>query len=168
MTDEPTDVGKLSAGTVTALGILHRPDGTRSFLPGHTASVSHGSYAMLRLSPVAAETADVLRELAPVLDPADEPALQAFGLILVQLKAAAAALEQASAEGRREDLLNLSRDARGWTTSALKFAESFGMTPRARVALGLDLVRGKAATLTLTRLVQMADADTDNDQEKTT
>ncbi len=167
MTDR-LDAGEVvSAGTVSAKGVRHLPDGFCTLVPGNTASITHGSYAVLRLSPVAAETADVLRELAPVLDVADEPALQAFGLILEQLKAAAAALELASAEGRREDVRYLSRDARGWTMTALKYAESFGMTPRARVALGLDLVRGRAATLTLTRLAAMADADTDELEQTT-
>ncbi len=140
----------VSAGTVSAKGVRHLPDGFCTLVPGNTASITHGSYAVLRLSPVAAETADVLRELAPVLDVADEPALQAFGLILEQLKAAASALEQASAEDRRADLLHLSRDARGWTMTALKYAEQFGMTPRARVALGLDLVRARDLTADLT------------------
>ncbi len=157
-------------GTVTAYtgrGGAARGYSWPTATAGNTIAMTHGSYAVLALSPVAAETADVLREMVPVYDVADEPALQAFGLILEQLKAAAAALELASAEGRREDALALSRDARGWLTSALKYSEQFGMTPRSRVALGLDLVRGRAATLTLTRLAAMADAD-DNDQETTT
>ncbi len=163
MNTDPND----GMGTVTSLGVRHLPDGRRTFTHGHTASVSHGSYAVIALSPAAGEMADVLREMVPIFDVADEPSLQAFGMVMVQLRAASAALELATAEGRREDALKLSRDARGWLTSALKFSESFGMTPRSRVALGLDLVRGRAATLTLTRLAQMADADTDELEQTT-
>jgi len=133
--------------------------GLRRFAEGNASAVRHRAYARLQLSAAAAETADTLRSLVVVYDDADEAALQAFGMVLEQSKAAAAALEQATAEGRREDALRLSQDARGWLGVALKYADAFGMTPRSRVALGLDLVRGQAASLTLTRLARLADAE---------
>lgn len=124
------------------------------FAPGNQVAAKHGAYARLRLSDAAAETADELRPLLVVYSEADEPSLQAFGLVLEQMKAAAGALE--GAESRKEKL-RLSQDARGCALAALRYAESFGLTPRSRVALGLDLVRGQQATLTLTRLAAMAD-----------
>jgi hypothetical protein len=120
------------------------------------AAVRHGAYAHLQLSEKAGETTEVLRELLPVYQESDEPLLQAFGYVLEQLKAAAGALE--SAEGR-EERLRLSQDARGWTLAALRYGEHFAMTPRARTALGLDLVRGEATRLTVTRLAQLAEEE---------
>ncbi|MGE0026872.1 MAG: hypothetical protein AB7O78_09870 [Thermoleophilia bacterium] len=141
------------AGTVTATGVRHLPDGRRTFVERNTAGVRHSAYAVLALTPAAAEMADTLRELVPVYDAADEPALQAFAMVMVRVRAASAALEQAEPG----ELPHLSRDLHRWLTTALKYSDQFGMTPRSRVALGLDLVRGQAASLTLTRLAQMAD-----------
>jgi hypothetical protein len=126
------------------------------FEAGHTLSVRHGAYARLQLSEKAGETAEALRELLPVYQESDEPLLQAFGYVLEQLKAAAEVLERA--EGRKERL-RLSQDARGWTLAALRYGEHFAMTPRARTALGLDLVRGEATRLTVTRLAQLAEGE---------
>lgn len=126
------------------------------FEPGNAARTTHGAYSKLALSEPAAETANELRPHLVIYDPADEPALQTFAFVLEQLRAAAAVLEE---PGERENRLRLSQDARGWANTALKFSEQFGLTPRSRVALGLDLVRGQAASLTLTRLAQMADEE---------
>jgi hypothetical protein len=126
------------------------------FEPGNGIAARHGAYARLQLSEKAGETADVLRELVPVYQESDEPLLQAFGYVLEQLRASAGALERA--EGRKEQL-RLSQDARGWTLAALRYAEHFAMTPRARTALGLDLVRGEATRLTVTRLARLAEEE---------
>jgi hypothetical protein len=132
------------------------------FEPGNTLSVgnrgpmTHGAYARLRLSEAAAETADALRELAVVYDEADEPTLQAFGFVLEQMKAASAALNEAKT---RADRLRLSADSRGWALAALRYAESFGMTPRARAALGLDSARTAGAQLTVTRLARLVEQE---------
>lgn len=108
------------------------------FKPGNTLAVKEGAYARLQLSERAAATAEDLRGLLPVVEDYDEPALQAFAYVLEQLKAAAA-LENAR---DRETRLRLSQDARGWALAGLRYAEHFGATPRARAALGLDLLRG--------------------------
>lgn len=142
------------ASGMPAMGTSKRhPD----FEPGNQLGLRHGAYALLALTPAATELADQLRGVVPVYDPADEPALQAFAMALVQSRTASAALEKASAEGGRGDLLKLSQDARSWLSTALKYSESFGMTPRSRVALGLDLVRGQKESMTLTKLAALAD-----------
>jgi hypothetical protein len=108
----------------------------------------------VQLSEAAAAIADELREHLVIYDPVDEPALQVFSFVLSQLRAAATALEETD---DWESRLRLSQDARGWANSALKFSEQFGLTPRSRVALGVDLVRGRTAALTLSRLAALAD-----------
>jgi hypothetical protein len=128
----------------------------RGFAPGNRDALRHGAYARLELSPKAAETAETLKALLPVYQESDEPLLQAFGYVLEQLRAAAGALEQA--DGHKERL-RLSQDARGWTQAALRYADHFAMTPRARTALGLDLVRGEATRLTVTRLARLAEEE---------
>lgn len=131
------------------------------FPAGHELSLRHGSYARLRLSEKAAATADELRELLVVYDESDEPALQAFAFVVEQLKASATSLEETTNRATR---LRLSQDARGWALAALRFSEQFGMTPRARIALGLDVVRGQVGQLTVTRLAQLVAAE-DADSE---
>jgi hypothetical protein len=133
-----------------------QPGNEFRFKPGHELSTRHGAYARVALSERAAGTAEELRQLVVVYDPADEPALQTFAFVVEQMKAAAKALED---EDDRAARLRLSQDARGWALAGLRFAEQFGMTPRSRAALGLDLIRGQAATLTLTRLAAMADEE---------
>jgi phage terminase small subunit len=108
---------------------------------GNDRAVTHGAYARLRLSEAAGETAETFAELVPLQHPADLPMLEAFAFVFEQLRAAGKALEDAT---RRADRLRLSQDARGWTLATLRFAEAFGMTPKARAELGLDLVRAGA------------------------
>ena len=132
-------------------------DGQRPpFAPGNTLAVKEGAYARLQLSEKAAETAEELRGLLPIVEDYDEPALQAFAYVLEQLKAAASALENAR---DRETRLRLSQDARGWALAGLRYAEHFGATPRARAGLGLDLARGQAANLTAKRLARLVEAE---------
>jgi len=108
---------------------------------GNSRALTHGAYARLRLSEATGETADILRELVPLKHDADTPTIEAFAFVFEQLRAAGKALEDAT---RRADRLRLSQDARGWTLAALRFAEAFGMTPKARAELGLDLARAGA------------------------
>lgn len=123
---------------------------------GNRGPLKEGAYARLQLSEKAAETAEELRGLLPIVEDYDEPALQAFAYVLEQLKAAASALENAH---NRETRLRLSQDARGWALAGLRYAEHFGATPRARAALGLDLLRGHETRLTVTRLARLVEEE---------
>lgn len=125
------------------------------FKPGVPTTLTHGAYATMTLAPRAAELAEAAKELAPVLGAEDEPAVQLLGFALARVEAASAALEGA----RLEDRVSLSTDARRWTSQALRLLESFGMTPAARAKLGLDVARAKVTTLTLARLVELADEE---------
>src|SRR5207249_3572151 len=91
------------------------------------------------------DTADVVRDLVPIGHDADEPTVQTFAFVLEQLRAAGKALEEASTNGRRQQLLRLSQDANGWANTALRFAKELGLTPRSRAELGLDLARVRNA-----------------------
>lgn len=138
------------------------PGQRQPFAPGNSVSIGNrgplkeGAYSRLRLSEAAAETAEELRALLPIVEDYDEPAVQAFAYVLEQLKAAAGALENAR---DRETRLRLSQDARGWALAGLRYAEHFGATPRARAALGLDLARGHAANLTAKRLARLVEEE---------
>ncbi len=70
----------IGMGTVTASGILHLPDGTRRFLPGHVAALKHGARSARLEEFVAARadelTADLFRNL-PHLQRADVLAVKA-------------------------------------------------------------------------------------------
>jgi hypothetical protein len=121
-----------------------RTNGNTSLAPaplGNSRALTHGSYARLRLSEAAGETADTLRELVPLKHDADTAAIETFAFVLEQLRAAGKALKDAN---RRADRLRLSQDAQGWANVALRYAKELGMTPKARAELGLDLVRAGA------------------------
>jgi hypothetical protein len=45
----------------------------------------------------------------------------------------------------------------------MKDLDAFGLTPRAAVALGLDLLRGEATKLTITRLAALAEHEREKD-----
>ncbi len=136
MTD-PTTGAMVSAGTVTARGILHLPDGTRRFLPGHTASVSHGAYAVIHLGPRVEALADELRPSVPAYAASDEVALRLLALALSRLEATSAALANAGPEAMQR----LRSDERSWANSARNTLADLGMTPASRARLGLDLHR---------------------------
>lgn len=116
---------------------------------GNDRALTHGAYARLRLSEAAGETADVLRGDVPIVDDADEAAVQMLAYCLEQMKCAAKALEDAAnGTGRkgREDMLRLSQDARGWVNTGLNVAAALGMTPAARAKLGLNVVKAQAVS----------------------
>ncbi len=124
-------------GTVTASGILHLPDGTRRFLPGHTASVTHGARAIVKLGPRVEALADNLRPSVPAYAPSDEVALRLLCLALARLEATAIALAAAGPDEHQR----LRADERGWANSARNALSDLGMTPASRARLGLDLHR---------------------------
>lgn len=117
-------------------------------------AVTHSAYSRLRLTEPAGETAAILAELVPLQHDADLPTIEAFAFVLEQLRAAGIAVEQASANGRRDKLLRLSQDAQGSANVALRYARELGLTPRSRAELGVDLarVRSAAARFDPTRL----------------
>lgn len=107
------------------------------FSKGHELTVTHGAYARIKLAPRAAELAEGFREIAPLATDADAPGFAALGLVAAQLEAATMALEDADPA----DMGRLRQDARGWSTTFLKYLDRFGMTPAARAKLGLDVAR---------------------------
>jgi len=73
------------------------------------------------------------------------------------------ALEAADEEGRLEDALRLSADARGWLTRAERMAERLGLTPTSRAGLGLT--RAETARAELAALAEAADVSRWTDNE---
>jgi hypothetical protein len=140
------------------------------FKPGNGAAVTHGSYSKMRLAPRAAELANELREIVPAYAPSDEPTIQVLSIVLAQLETASIVLASATREqveracrgqretpSQRDSLSRLQADARGWANTARRYLSDLGMTPVSRSALGLNIVRGRAIELTVTRLAELAD-----------
>jgi hypothetical protein len=130
----------------------------RGFERGNELSLRHGCYSVLKLRPRADEIRERLVRVAPVVAAADAAAFDLAAMLLARAERAALVEELAWAEeqdalrrGRvvppeqRQDLRRLSADSRGWANSALRVLDSLGMTPVARVKLGLDLLRGEDA-----------------------
>jgi hypothetical protein len=128
------------------------------FQPGHALSVgnrgplTHGAYANRRLSPIAREIADALREMVPNFSPIDEPAVRALAIVLARIEAAEKALEQveASTDGREFGAFSgkgagqfeqLRRDLQGWIKTSVRLMAELGLTPQSRQRLGLNLAR---------------------------
>jgi hypothetical protein len=124
------------------------------FEAGNTASVRHGSYAVVKLGPRVDELADELRELVPGFRPADEVALRLLGVCLARIEAASTALEEAGPV----ELERLRQDLRGWLNTARRLLNDLGMTPTARARLGLDVARMTQA-VTVTSLAEEAELE---------
>jgi hypothetical protein len=124
------------------------------FQPAHALSRKHGAYAVVALRGRADELASELRELVPLASLSDSPTIDVLALLLAQLERAGVVL--ASAQQReherltqggaataedRDELKRLAADLRGWTNTALRYLEALGLSPRSRLALGLDVLR---------------------------
>ncbi len=123
---------------VSPAGVRYFPEGGRTFVPGNTAALRHGAYAVVRLGPRVDELADHLRDAVPAFAASDEVALRLLSLALARIEATSVALPDASPA----DQQRLRADERAWANSARNLLADLGMTPASRVRLGLDLVRG--------------------------
>ena len=142
------------------------------FQRGNDAGEKHGCYAVLKLTPRATDIAGHLREIVPLAAPADGPVIEALGMVLAQLERAGVVLSTVQARevdgvldggglsgDDRDDLRRLASDARGWANTALRYFETLGLSPSSRVRLGLDVLRGAEARLTLTRLARLVEEE---------
>jgi hypothetical protein len=124
--------------------------------PGHQLSSRHGAYAVVQLRGRAAELAADLREVVPLASLSDSPTIDVLGLLLAQIERAHLVLAQAqhrelerlASEGKataeeRDDLRRLTADLRGWVSTALRYFEALGLSPKSRLALGLDVLRAE-------------------------
>ena len=83
------------------------------------------------------EQVAALVELLPDQHPANRVPVELLAITLTRVRRAMLALEKADSEGRLEDCLRLSADAKGWVGHAEKLAERLGLTPSGRAGLGL-------------------------------
>jgi hypothetical protein len=122
-------------------------------LPGPV--LRHGAYALVHLSPRAAEIADALRPLVPAYSPSDEAALQNLAITTARVEAAERALAQVDAAAgdqpvtafigeAGEKLARLREDLRGWLGLARRLQHDLGLSPRARFELGLTAAKAHA------------------------
>jgi hypothetical protein len=115
------------------------------FPKGHSLSLRHGGYAVVRLAPRAAELAAQIRESLPVCEDADAAAVELLGLVLARIEAASAALagDGAGSGGERvEPAARLESDLRGWVSTARRLMGDLAMTPSSRARLARDLGLG--------------------------
>lgn len=105
-------------------------------------ALTHGAYAPAALAPRVAALAAEIAELVPVCAPADRPLIKLLAWQLARVEAVNAWLDTAGifdAKGTPQPIL-----ARlgTWETQAARLLDQLGMSPTARVRLGVDLVRG--------------------------
>jgi hypothetical protein len=101
------------------------------------------------------EIAASIRELMPIQRPEFEPAIEQLACRIWRQRRAYRDLSEHGVirDGQPASVLgHLSK----LEAAIARDLDSFGLTPRAAVALGLDLIRGEAARLTVTRLAAMA------------
>jgi hypothetical protein len=147
--------------TLRKRGLLPSPvagEGGRIAESGNSLAVKHGAYALLRLTPRAEELADELRELVPLASPFDSATIDALALVLAQLERASVFLSHVQGaelehfrsgerldKDERDDLRRLASDTRSWANTALRYAEALGLTPSARMKLGIDAAQAQDA-----------------------
>jgi len=110
---------------------------------GNRRALRHGVHSQLALAPRAAELAEWLRATVPAAAETDEPALQAAAMVFAQVEAGNEYVAKHGwfdSRGKPRPLMKvlptLQAEARRW-------CESLGLTPAARMRLGLDAARGK-------------------------
>jgi hypothetical protein len=119
---------------------------------GNRYTLHHGGYASPRMLPVEGKSRVIYAELsrdAPLRDAvgdlpaADRTTVELLALCLARLESIAAWLEAHGwldpKTGEPRSAVDLERRLR---TEARDHAEALGLSPRSRVALGLDLMRG--------------------------
>jgi hypothetical protein len=133
---------------------------------GNRYAWKSGAYARIsdeRLAEIA-RMRDALGEDAPLLDAGDAVALWDWAALRVQIQRAELDIEAHGWKSRETgEARQLVRDLATWRRQSLDYAREFGGTPRARVALGLDLARGQA--LDLTQVLSSLDDDLEGDDE---
>jgi hypothetical protein len=119
------------------------------FQPGHTLTLKHGAYANVAISPRAEELAEVIRFSAPWLEPADDLAVRALGVVLARVERAEDALTAAEQDDEN-DLDVLSRfqhNLRGWLSVAERYFSALGLTPASRARLGVNVAMARRLTV---------------------
>jgi hypothetical protein len=138
------------AGTVANL---------RPAQPGNGLALRHSAHSTLRLAPRAAELAEELREVVPARSEADESAVRLLAMILARIEAAHDWLAEhglLQAKGEPQPVL---RALSTWENTAARLLDRLGLTAAGRAGIGLEIAKGEAVRLTLTRLAEMAEAD---------
>ena len=111
--------------------------------PGNRRRLQHGVHSKLALAPRAAELAEWLRTTVPAAAETDEPAIQAAAMVFAQVESGNNYIAEHGwfdSRGKPRPLMKvlptLQAEARRW-------CESLGLTPAARMRLGLDAARGQ-------------------------
>lgn len=114
--------------------------------PGNRRALRHGVDSKLALAPRAAELAEWLRATAPAYAESDEPAIQAAAMVFAQVEAGNEYIAKHGwfdSRGKPRPLMKtlptLQAEARRWS-------DALGLTPTARMRLGLTRARGAALT----------------------
>jgi hypothetical protein len=133
------------------------------FPRGHELSLKHGAYAMVALSPRAAEIAEELTALVPASSPIDAPIIRTLALTLARIERASAALEAAD-DAAGEGKQRLAEDLRAWLGLSRRLFADLGLNPTSRARLGFDVARTGA---TITGMWAAAERSGVPDEERT-
>lgn len=112
--------------------------------PGNTRAASHGAYSRV-VEPRAAVIEAELRTLLPVASASDAPAIRALARVEARIEIVSEWLAQHGllrAGDRPQPIL---RSLSTWENTALRLYEHLGLTPAARLRLGLEVVRARDA-----------------------
>lgn len=158
-------------------GVAYRPDGTRTFLPENTASMTHGARSRF-VAVEARELADEIMAAAPHLTALDRMAVEELAVASVKVRRLGAWLEEVGDLDENGEPRTALTELRRWMDRAGKARARLGLDPVSRAALAVDELTARRQVAALNeqqaakgrRLVEAAEAqgfltDTDDDSE---
>lgn len=137
-------------GTLTPTGVVHLPDGRRTFAPGNTVTLVHGGRASVA---VAADGEDIAKAIellvagTPAEGPSFAPARAALALRIARARRVTRWIDEErdglplDAEGNALPAAELEAKLLSGIESSLA---ALGLTPTSAAKLGVDLVRGES------------------------
>jgi len=118
-------------------GVAYRPDGTRTFLAGHTLSMTHGArsrFVAIEADALAAEIMDASPHLADV----DRMAVSDLSVATVKVRRLAAWLDEVGDLDDEGEPRKALAELRRWMDRAERARARLGLDPMSRAALAVD------------------------------
>lgn len=107
--------------------------------PENARAATHHAYSARALAPRVGELTDELRSVVPNCQPADEPTIKLLALMLAKVEAISAWIDERGLfrnEAKGELWPVLAAQSK-WVNTAARLADQLGLTPTARVRLGV-------------------------------
>lgn len=147
------------------------PGGAPMFSKGNALARRHGAHGPLPAEHLEGKAAEIAA-VVPVrgedggLHPADAYAVQMLAEVLCRIELATAHIDKHGLTNKKGEAHSLLRHLSRWEAQAREWMNDLGMTPRARVALGLNLARTRDLAQEWASKSARRPADVDADAEE--